>query len=115
MVEFLSFVLPPGSKEWSHYIEFHRLALKASFESQQQHSTDSAYASVKVPSPREYMEVAKIALMDFASLRVAMYGISNSFKQVNWLPRILSSVEGQLKQMGPLRRHQDRAHHESKL
>ncbi|KAF9576889.1 hypothetical protein EC968_000013 [Mortierella alpina] len=113
VVELLSFVLPPGSTEWPHYIEYHRLALQASFESQRKNT--AAARQVKVPSSKEYYEVAKIALMDFASLRVAMYGISNSFKQVDWLPRILSSVEAQLKRMGPLRSHRDRVLYESKL
>jgi hypothetical protein len=61
------------------------------------------------------MEVARIALMDFASLRVAMYGISNSFKQVSWLPRILDTVEQQLKRMGPMRAPNDKIPYESKL
>ncbi|KAF9289309.1 hypothetical protein BGZ68_009616 [Mortierella alpina] len=113
VVELLSFVLPPGSTEWPHYIEYHRLALQASFTSQRRHSEFAR--QVKVPSSKEYYEVAKIALMDFASLRVAMYGISNSFKQVDWLPRILSSVEEQLKRMGPLRSHRDKVFCESKL
>ncbi|KAG0210625.1 hypothetical protein BGX28_009150 [Mortierella sp. GBA30] len=112
VVEFLSFVLPPGSNEWSHYIEYHRLALQASFEKQRSATT---LRRVKVPSSREYYEVAKIALMDFAALRVAMYGISNSFKQVDWLPRILSSVEEQLKRMGPPHARHDRVQHQSKL
>ncbi|KAI1316677.1 hypothetical protein EDD11_009633 [Mortierella claussenii] len=129
VVEFLSFVLPPGSLEWSHYIEYHRLALKASYESLRLSSSSpstspspspftsapSSVPAVKIPSPREYLEVAKIALMDFASLRVAMYGISNSFKQVDWLPRIVSSLEQQVVKMGPLRRNQDRVLQESKL
>ncbi|KAF9955241.1 hypothetical protein BGZ65_003502 [Modicella reniformis] len=114
VVEFLSFVLPSGSTEWSHYIEYHRLALKQSFESMQS-LVEPSSRKIKIPSPREYMEVAKIALMEFASLRVAMYGISNSFKQVEWLPRILSSVEEQVKRMGPLRPSRDRVHFESKL
>ncbi|KAG0368977.1 hypothetical protein BC939DRAFT_439999 [Gamsiella multidivaricata] len=116
VVEFLSFVLPPGSGEWAHYIEYHRLALKATMERQQKLTfPNSSRQFANLSSPQEYMEVAKIALMDFASLRVAMYGISNSFKKIDWLPRILSSVEEQVKRMGPLRRAQDRVHHESKL
>ncbi|KAG0309110.1 hypothetical protein BGZ98_005222 [Dissophora globulifera] len=111
VVEFLSFVLPPGSPEWPHYIEYHRLALKASFKS----LTSSSLSPVSIPSSREYLEVAKIALMDFASLRIAMYGISNAFKQVDWLPRIISSVEAQVKRLGPVRCTQDRVLQESKL
>ncbi|KAF9913340.1 hypothetical protein EC991_000102 [Linnemannia zychae] len=114
VVEFLSFVLPPGSNEWAHYIEYHRLALKVAYESTQVTSR-SLPPKVVFPSPREYMEVAKIALMDFASLRIAMYGVSNSFKQVDWLPRILDTVEQQLKRMGPIRASTDRVFHESKL
>ncbi|KAF9025987.1 hypothetical protein BGZ52_008026 [Haplosporangium bisporale] len=110
VVEFLSFVLPPGSAEWSHYIEYHRLALKAAVEK----SRPDAPA-LDIPSPREYMDVAKLALMDFASLRVAMYGVSNSFKQVEWLPRILSSVEGQIRRMGPLRAASEKVLVESKF
>ncbi|KAF9184565.1 hypothetical protein BGZ51_003277 [Haplosporangium sp. Z 767] len=113
VVEFLSFVLPPRSNEWSHYIEYHRLALKASLETQR--GSTCGRPHIKVPSSREYMNVAHIALMDFASLRVAMYGISNSFKQVDWLPRIVSSVEEQLKHMGPLYTRQGRVLQESKL
>ncbi|KAF9960365.1 hypothetical protein BGZ72_007170 [Mortierella alpina] len=113
VVELLSFVLPPGSTEWPHYIEYHRLALQVSFARERKHTASAR--QVRVPSSKEYYEVAKIALMDFASLRVAMYGISNSFKHVDWLPRILSSVEGQLKRMGPLRSHRDRVLYESKL
>ncbi|KAK3818574.1 MAG: hypothetical protein J3Q66DRAFT_338003 [Benniella sp.] len=119
VVEFLSFVLPPGSTEWSHYIEYHRLALKESYERMQLTPESSSQilhrCSTQIPPAKEYMEVAKMALMDFASLRVAMYGISNAFKQVEWLPRIIESVEQQIKQMGPLRPHQDRVHFESKL
>ncbi|KAF9129745.1 hypothetical protein BGW39_003852 [Mortierella sp. 14UC] len=116
VVEFLSFVLPPGSNEWAHYIEYHRLALKAAYEStQSQVSSRSPPSTVVFPSPREYMEVAKIALMDFASLRVAMYGVSNSFKQVDWLPRILDTVEQQLKRMGPMPTPSDKVLYESKL
>ncbi|KAF9934602.1 hypothetical protein FBU30_001366 [Linnemannia zychae] len=99
-VEFLAFVLPPGSNEWAHYIEYHRLALKSAYAKQPQVPSHSL---VVIPSSREYYDVAKIALMDFASLRIAMYGVSNSFKQVDWLPRILKSVEEQLKRMGPMR------------
>ncbi|KAF8982333.1 hypothetical protein BGZ46_001447 [Entomortierella lignicola] len=113
VVEFLSFVLPPGSGDWSHYIEYHRLALKASYERLQR--SDSEYPSLKIPSSRDYLNVAKIALMDFASQRIAMYGISNSFKQVAWLPRIVSSVEKQIKRLGPLGQHQDRVVQHSKL
>ncbi|KAG0053623.1 hypothetical protein BGZ83_000764 [Gryganskiella cystojenkinii] len=112
VVEFLAFVLPPGSNTWSHYIEYHRLALKNAFERQQGpeiSSSSSKPRPVTIPSPHEYAEVAKIALLDFASLRVAMYGISNSFKRIDWLPRVLLSVEEQLKRMGPLRpRHHDK-------
>lgn len=119
VVELLSFVLPPGSTEWSHYIEYHRLALKESYERMQLIPESSSQTlcrhPVKIPSPKEYMEVAKMALMDFASLRVAMYGISNAFKQVEWLPRIIDSVEQQIKRMGPLRPRQDRVQLESKL
>ncbi|KAG0250481.1 hypothetical protein BG011_008316 [Mortierella polycephala] len=113
VVEFLSFVLPPKSNEWSHYIEYHRLALKASLENRSGPACGKPH--VKVPSSREYMNVAHIALMDFASFRVAMYGISNAFKQVDWLPRIVSSVEEQLKRMGPLPTHRGRVLQESKL
>ncbi|KAG0311091.1 hypothetical protein BGZ97_012086 [Linnemannia gamsii] len=112
VVEFLSFVLPPGSNEWSHYIEYHRLALKSAYNTQTQASGSPA---IILPSPREYMDLAKIALLDFAALRVAMYGVSNSFKQVEWLPRILNTVEEQLKRMGPLRAPTDKVYHESKL
>ncbi|KAG0334697.1 hypothetical protein BG000_008112 [Podila horticola] len=112
VVEFLSYVLPPGSTEWSHYIEYHRLALKAAVEKSR---PDAPGLTDSVPSPREYMEVAKLALMDFASLRVAMYGVSNSFKQVDWLPRILSSVEAQIRRMGPLRAGTERVLVESKF
>ncbi|KAG0281711.1 hypothetical protein BGZ95_000051 [Linnemannia exigua] len=114
VVEFLSFVLPPGSNEWTHYIEYHRLALKAAYENNQAH-LPSGSTTIVFPSPREYMDVAKIALMDFASLRVAMYGVSNSFKQVDWLPRILNTVEQQLKRMGPMRVPSDKVFHDSKL
>jgi len=115
VVEFLAFVLPPGSNEWEHYIEYHRLALKDAYKKQCS-SLPPPSRQVTIPSSQEYAEVAKIALMDFASLRVAMYGISNSFKSVDWLPRILQSVEGQLKKMGPLRsRHQDRVLQLAKL
>ncbi|KAG9063747.1 hypothetical protein KI688_003859 [Linnemannia hyalina] len=114
VVEFLSFVLPPGSNEWAHYIEYHRLALKAAYKSQSQASS-SVSPAIVFPSPREYMEVAKIALLDFAALRVAMYGVSNSFKMVDWLPRILNTVEEQLKRMGPMRAPSDKIIHESKL
>lgn len=110
VVEFLSFVLPPGSAEWSHYIEYHRLALKAAVEKSRPDAPN-----LDMPSPREYMDVAKLALMDFASLRVAMYGVSNSFKQVEWLPRILSSVEGQIRRMGPLRAASEKVFVESKF
>ncbi|KAF9425571.1 hypothetical protein BGZ94_007415 [Podila epigama] len=103
VVEFLAFVLPPDSPEWPHYIEYHRLALKASFESYLSSSTSSSPTVTAIPSSRAYLEVAKLALMDFASLRVAMYGISNSFKQVEWLPRIVASVEAQVRRLGPLR------------
>ncbi|KAF9301630.1 hypothetical protein BGZ74_006481 [Mortierella antarctica] len=112
VVEFLSYVLPPGSAEWSHYIEYHRLALKAAVEKSR---PDAPGLADSVPSPREYMEVAKLALMDFASLRVAMYGVSNSFKQVDWLPRILDSVEGQIRRMGPLRPVSEKVLVESKF
>ncbi|KAF8948567.1 hypothetical protein BGZ47_004081 [Haplosporangium gracile] len=112
VVEFLSFVLPPGSNEWAHYIEYHRLALKAAYKSQPR---ASGSAAIVFPSPREYMEMAKIALMDFAALRVAMYGVSNSFKQVNWLPRILNTIEEQLKRMGSMRASNDKVLQESKL
>ncbi|KAG0242238.1 hypothetical protein B0O80DRAFT_456536 [Mortierella sp. GBAus27b] len=119
VIEFLSFVLPPGSTEWPHYIEYHRLALKESYERMQLLPDSPMQAprrSVNIPSPKEYMEVAKIAMMDFASLRVAMYGISNSFKNVEWLPRVLNAVEQQINQMGPLSHpHHDRVHLESKL
>ncbi|KAF8933131.1 hypothetical protein EDD21DRAFT_441066 [Dissophora ornata] len=115
VVEFLSFVLPPGSTEWPHYIEYHRLALKGSFERQQPADLHSTLPSVKIPSSREYLEVAKIVLMEFASLRVAIIGVSNSFKQVDWLPRIVHSVEEQVRRLGPLRRPQDRVLQESKL
>ncbi|KAF9091289.1 hypothetical protein BGX23_005291 [Mortierella sp. AD031] len=118
VVEFLAFVLPPGSNEWSHYIEYHRLALKAAFESQSQASGSSSISprtTINIPPSREYMEVAKIALMDFAALRIAMYGVSNSFKQVDWLPRILNTVEEQLKRMGPIRVPVDKVLYESKL
>src|SRR5690606_28751508 len=127
VVEFLSFVLPPGSTEWSYYIEYHHQALKAAYERGGHHagpvegsrcpSPSSSSTPIMVPSLREYMEISKLALMDFASLRIAMYGISNSFKQVEWLPRILASVEGQIKRMGPvsLRPFQDKVHLESKL
>lgn len=108
----MSFVLPPGSNEWSHYIEYHRLALKSAYNTQTQASGSPA---IIFPSPREYMDLAKIALLDFAALRVAMYGVSNSFKQVEWLPRILNTVEEQLKRMGPLRAPTDKVYHESKL
>ncbi|KAG0348408.1 hypothetical protein BG004_005249 [Podila humilis] len=111
VVEFLAFVLPPGSTEWAHYIEYHRLALRAAVEKSR---PDSPGLASSIPSSRGYMQVAKLALMDFASLRVAMYGISNSFKQVEWLPRILKSVEGQLQKMGPLQPVTDNAV-ESKL
>lgn len=114
VVEFLSFVLPPGSNEWAHYIEYHRLALKAAYKSQYQ-APSSASPAFVFPSPREYMEVAKIALMDFAALRVAMYGVSNSFKKVDWLPRIVNTVEEQLKHMGPMRAPSDKILLESKL
>ncbi|KAF9116756.1 hypothetical protein BGX27_011070 [Mortierella sp. AM989] len=113
VVEFLSFVLPPGSREWSHYIEYHRLALKASYESQR--FSDSANPHVMIPSSREYLNVANIALMDFAALRIAMYGISNSFKYVAWLPRIVRSVEEQMRRMGPLNPHRDHVLQYSKL
>ncbi|KAF9359836.1 hypothetical protein BGX26_011304 [Mortierella sp. AD094] len=113
VVEFLSFVLPPGSNDWSHYIEYHRLALKASYE--RLRFSDSSYPPIKMPSSQEYLNVAKIALMDFASLRISMYGISNSFKQVPWLPRIVSSVEEQVKRIGPISRNQDRVFQYSKL
>ncbi|KAF9438992.1 hypothetical protein BGZ76_001887 [Entomortierella beljakovae] len=113
VVEFLSFVLPPGSSKWSHYIEYHRLALKASYEKIR--LVDSIYPAVTIPSSHEYLKVAEIALMDFASQRVAMYGISNSFKQVPWLPRVISSVDEQLKRIGSIGRHQDRTIHHSKL
>ncbi|KAG0380194.1 hypothetical protein BGX24_009708 [Mortierella sp. AD032] len=114
VVEFLSFVLPPGSNEWTHYIEYHRLALKAAYMTNQAH-LPSGSSTIVFPSPREYMDVAKIALMDFASLRVAMYGVSNSFKQVDWLPRILNTIEQQLKRMGPMRTLSDKALLDSKL
>ncbi|KAG0298807.1 hypothetical protein BGZ96_006198 [Linnemannia gamsii] len=112
VVEFLSFVLPPGSNEWSHYLEYHRLALKSAYKTQSQASGSPA---IVFPSTREYMEMAKIALMDFAALRVAMIGVSNSFKQVAWLPRILNVVEEQLKRMGPMRVPTEKVFHESKL
>ena len=120
VVEFLAYVLPPGSDEWEHYIEYHRSALKDAYERQSFSSASSPSLPqsrpVTIPSPQEYAEVAKIALLDFASLRVAMYGISNSFKHVDWLPRILLSVEEQLKKMGPLRsRHQDKVFQLAKL
>ncbi|KAF9173855.1 hypothetical protein BGX20_001829 [Mortierella sp. AD010] len=113
VVEFLSFVLPPGSNDWSHYIEYHRLALETSYE--RLRFSDSLYSPITMPSSREYLNVAKIALMDFASQRISMYGISNSFKQVPWLPRIASCVEEQLKRMGPLGRNQDQVLQYSKL
>ncbi|KAF9909468.1 hypothetical protein BX616_011160 [Lobosporangium transversale] len=125
VVEFLSFVLPPGSNDWSHYIEYHRLALEASYEIQQRlcqrerdvnaPSAPIVSSPIRIPSSKEYLEVAKIALLDFASLRISMYGISNSFKQVNWLPRIVQSLEEQIKRFGPPRRHQSRILRESKL
>ncbi|KAG0233461.1 hypothetical protein BGW42_007418 [Actinomortierella wolfii] len=126
VVEFLSFVLPPGSKEWSHYIEYHRLALKASLERRlnkgaslqstpPSNTNTQIYRDFRFPTQREYLDVAKIALMDFASLRLSMYGISNSFKTVSWLPRIIESVRSQIQIMGPLRLGLDKVINESKM
>ncbi|KAF9161207.1 hypothetical protein DFQ26_004768 [Actinomortierella ambigua] len=126
VVEFLAFVLPPGSKEWSHYIEYHRLALRSSLERLRHHSADHGMSTststttitmqqplwrqddIRFPTQREYLDVAKVALMDFASLRLSMIGISNSFKTVSWLPRILDSVRSQILMMGPLRPELDK-------
>ncbi|KAF9973634.1 hypothetical protein BGZ73_003130 [Actinomortierella ambigua] len=128
VVEFLAFVLPPGSKEWSHYIEYHRLALKGSLErlrcqnQSQNHATSSPdpaqphpRSDIRFPSQREYLDVAKLALMDFAAQRLSMYGISNSFKTVSWLPRIIESVRSQILMMGPLRPELDKVVAESKI
>ena len=77
--EFLAFVLPPGTENRirKNYVDYYRKELEKS--------------SGRVLNAMEFLEVYNLCCYDFALTRLGLYTMAHSFKEYEFLPRVLDS------------------------